>query len=363
MLSRQLDKIKRTALFCSVPFCFVLVTVLSVLLMSACAPSTTYKTYDFSGSIFGTQYQIIFVSDKKIDKETIEQEIQQKLDYIDQLASHYRQDSALARLNKAPVNTDIAVNPDLYYLLSLAKDIYQRTHGFFDITLAPLINFWGFGTDKQRKKLPEKHRVTALLKQIGSDKFTLFTKAEKCYLNKQLPLSFNLSAITEGYAADQIASLLESHAIKNYLVSIAGAIRVKGHKASGQPWQIAIEAPLFNQRAPYKKINANRMDYIAMSTSGDYRNFYLLEGQMLTHIIDPTTGWPIENTFASVTVIADTAAEADAYATALTAMGREGAWQFAQQYALKAYFIARDQQNNNLTGKATDAFSVFMAYK
>ena len=329
-----------------------------LLCLAACTVANDRQTYRFSGDIFGTQYQIILAGAEATVVDVIQQAVVVRLQDIDQTMSHYRQDSELTRLNQAPAGQKILISPSMYEVLALSQHMYNRTDGFFDITLLPLIEFWGFGTQHPPKHLPDQQVMHAWQQQIGSDQFVLSREDGTPYMLKKRPLILDLSAIAKGYAVDQLAVLLEQdYGVDNYLIDIGGELRTAGHKAGNRPWRVAIEAPFFNRKALYKSLAVYD---IAMASSGDYRNFYLLDGQLFSHTIDPVTGWPVRDACASVSVIADTAAEADAYATALMAMGSARAWAFAQARQLKVYMINRDPQNHHMQARQTEAFQRFV---
>ena len=340
----------------------------------ACSPKKNSQTHQFSGDIFGTQYRVILATTEEhpldvTKRKVIKKAVAAKLAQIDQIMSHYRQDSELTYLNRAPIQQKIRMSEPMYQVLALSQQLYQKTDGFFDVTLQPLIEFWGFGTQNPRKNLPQQHETDMLKQRIGSDQFVLSVREpqedqsssqDQAYLLKKKPLTFNLSAIAKGYAVDQLAAMLEQdYAVHHYLINIGGEIRTSGHKAENQPWKIAIEAPFFNQRVLYKTL-AVHTNSMAIASSGDYRNFYRIDDQIFSHTIHPVTGWPVQDAFASVSVIADTTAEADAYATALMAMGKKQAWEFAEKNRLKAYFIIRDAEQHKMQAQATQAFQEFM---
>jgi thiamine biosynthesis lipoprotein len=220
-----------------------------------------------------------------------------------------------------------------------ALRVGQRTQGVLDVTVGPLVNLWGFGPDKRPVKTPTDEQITAARQRVGIQHLHVDVSADHAALRKDVPnIYVDLSTIGEGFGADKVAEFLESRGVHNYLVEIAGASRSRGVNAKGEPWKLAIQKPtdeLDEVQAIVKP------DGRAISTSGSYRNYYELDGQRYSHIIDPATGKPITHRLVSATVITPTALEADGLDTALMVMGPEKAMAFAKQQRLAVYLVIK----------------------
>jgi thiamine biosynthesis lipoprotein len=295
----------------------------------------------YSGAIMGTSFSIKANQlPKGIKVEPLQKLIKIRLDEINQSMSTYLDDSELSLINNTQTLKIQAVSAELFKVLTTAKEISHKSAGAFDITVAPLVNLWGFGSDGMRFQAPEKTKVQELLAKTGDQYYSLHS--EGVSIQKiQKDLSLDLSALAKGYAVDQVALLLERHGIQNYLVEIGGELRLKGHNNQGKKWRIAIEKPNINQRELYKILTITN---IAMATSGDYRNFFEHDGKRFSHTIDPRTGYPITHQLASVTVLHESSMVADAWATALMVLGSEEGYKLAQQEKLVAFFIIKKQQ-------------------
>ena len=229
----------------------------------------------------------------------------------------------------------IAVSPELQHLVAKSLQISELSGGAFDITVGPLVNLWGFGPEPRREQAPAEAEIARVRERVGY--WRLHAREEPPALKKDRPdIYVDLSAIAKGYGVDQLAALVNSVGIHDYLVSIGGEVQAKGHNGKGQPWTIAIEQPVPGQRAVERLV---RLGDRCISTSGDYRNFFEQNGQRYSHIINPRTGRPVPQTVASVTVISNESAQADATATALMASGPEFGFRLATEHHLPAFFI------------------------
>ncbi len=303
--------------------------------LSACSQQEEQTSQQLSGTIMGTSYAISLVGGHTISAKDITAE----LDALDARLTTYREDSELMHLNQAALNIWIDVSTPLFEVLSLSQDVSRLSAGAFDITVAPLVNLWGFGpTGSRLESLPDSRRISALMQKIGFQYLQL-DPSQQAVLKKR-DISLDLSGIAKGYAVDQIAKWLDTHGIENYLVEIGGEIRSRGLNSSRQAWRIAIERPdstLIQESAQRVILLSDQ----ALATSGDYRNFFELDGERYSHTINPQTGHPIEHQLASVTVISSNAARADALATAFSVMGEAAGMRLAEEHKIAAYFLLR----------------------
>lgn len=282
-----------------------------------------------SGYTFGTQYHITYQS-----PVSYQNEIEEVLARIDASLSAFNPKSTLSRINK---NLTQEADSDCLKVIRMALDISQKTEGAFDITVAPMVNAWGFG-------FKNAQRVTSAT--IDSLKNIVGYQRLSCQGNRikksQPEIQLDCSAIAKGYACEEVARMLENKGIENYLVEIGGEIQAKGINQSHKIWNIGIAVPeedsLADSSSPVMTILC--ITNAGIATSGNYRNFYYKDGKKYAHTIDPRTGHPVQHSILSSTVIAPTCAEADAYATAFMVTGLEKAQDILQHNKhLKAYFI------------------------
>lgn len=272
--------------------------------------------------------------------QVIREEIEKQLIKINQTMSTYDPDSELSRLNRADTTDWIPVSTPLYSVLSTALKIGRKSMGSFDTTMGPLINLWGFGPEIQLERIPDQVDIAKVLERTGHDKIMLHETSSTVRKTRS-DIYIDLSGIAKGYAVDQIATVFERHGIEHYMIEIGGEIRVRGVNAQKNPWQIGIDKPQSYGRSIQKVLSLKNT---ALATSGNYRNYFMIENQRYMHVIDPSTGWPAENNLASVTVLADTAILADAWATALLVLGFEQGMFVAEQLGLQALFIVNQDE-------------------
>lgn len=272
------------------------------------------------GQIFGTTYHITYQSPTDFSPE-----IQQELQRVDEALSLFNPDSWLSRYNRGE---NPAPNAMATEVISLAMRISQETEGAFDITVAPLVNAWGFGY--KSGQWPTDAEVDSLRQMVGYERYS---RGEKVQLD--------CGAIAKGYGVDRVARLLQQHGVQNLMVEIGGEVVVRGHNAEGKDWKIGVAKPVDDHTELQDIIP---LADAALATSGNYRNFHTDSlGHRVAHTIDPRLGRPVQQSLLSATVKAPTCAEADAYATAFMVMGYERALQFVQKHpALGYYFIYAD---------------------
>lgn len=284
-----------------------------------------------SGAVFGTRYHI-----KYFYKENLNKAMFAKMQAVNQSMSLFKKESTLSKIN---ANRSNETDSLLRVVFALSKTINQTTSGAFDITVAPLVNAWGFGKDKGQ--LPSKEKIDSIMPYIGFE----HVKLEGHKIVKTSPhIELDFGAIAKGFAVDLVAQYLDSLNVKNYMVEIGGEIRVKGHNIRHEnfkKWQIGLEKPLENKESVQTMLP---LTDCAIATSGNYRNYYYKNGVKYAHTIDPKTGRPVEHSLLSATVIAPDCATADAYATAFMVMGMDKAKKILRQNKqIKVYFIYDDK--------------------
>ena len=288
------------------------------------------------GFIFGTIYHITYQSDVNYQKE-IEAELQK----VDNSLSPFNKTSIISRINR---NEDVKVDNLFAEVFQLAEKISKETDGAFDITVAPMVNAWGFGFKTGNP--PTKQTVDSLRAIVGFQKVTL----EEEHVKKQNPhIMLDCSAIAKGYGSDIVARFLKKKGIQNFMVEIGGEIVVNGNSEKQVPWRVGINKPTDDSLNTNQELqDVINVTDIAMATSGNYRNFYYKNGKKYAHTIDPKTGYPVQHNILSATVLAKNCATADAYATSFMVMGLDGARKVLEKHPeLDAYLIYSDEKGNN----------------
>lgn len=311
--------------------------VLLLLCLTACG-DRDLPVHVLSGSAMGTVFSVKIVPEgDPVDENRLGDAITAMLGEIEQRMSTYIGDSELSRFNRNPSTDWIRVSTDLCNLVAKAKAISGMTDGAFDITVGPLVNLWGFGPDGSIDSPPAESRIAETLARTGYRKLHADCSAP-ALRKERADLYVDLSAIAKGHAADRISALLDGADIRNYLVEIGGELRMRGLNAKRSEWAIAIETPRDEVRQVQTIIH---LTDLAMATSGDYRNFFEHLGRRYSHTIDPGTGQPVTHRLAAVTVVSDSAAVADAWATALLVLGPERGYALAERENMAAYFLLR----------------------
>ncbi|MCI5072380.1 FAD:protein FMN transferase [bacterium] len=294
-----------------------------------------------NGKTMGTTYTITLPKQEniKIDPSKIQSAIDQKLNAINQSLSTYIKDSEISRFNNFKANTWMNISKDMFLVSQKAQEVAILTDYYFDPTLGPLINLWGFGYTES-VGVPKQSEIDVLLPYIGMDKIELAQNIVYQIKKKSSSIQLDYSAIAKGYAVDEISSLLLSMGHQHHYVEIGGELSVKGFRdAKKQAWKVAIEKPQMKEtskRTIFKTLNLTDM---AMATSGDYRNFFMHQGKKYNHTLIPSTGYPSQHKTRSVTVLHKNCMDADAYATGLLAMGHPQAFKLANNLGLAALFI------------------------
>ena len=302
-----------------------LLIIFVFLFLSAC--SDNQSNDEIRGQTMGTTYTIK-VQNFKIDR----QQIERRLEKISSIFSNWNQNSEISTLNNSPANKLLAVSEEMTSVLKSSINLYQQTQGFFDPGIGRLIDVWGFGASKVGKK-PGRDLIKHALEKSSIKHLEL----NKLTLNKRVDIHLNLSALVKGYAVDEIANLLEAQGVERFMVEIGGEIKARGD------WSIGIETPTGQASIAIDLINES------IATSGNYRNFFVWEGGRYAHILDPHTGLPVNSDLFSVSVIHNSNMMADAYATAMMAMGGDKAVKLAHQLNLKTVLILNNTDRQGLS--------------
>ena len=328
--------------------------LLLVFLLTACNSDTDHGTqsqFQHTGMIMGTSFSIkVPVLPESVNSEPLKAQINHLLNEINGSMSTYLEDSELSGFNARQSTDWVTVSELLFPVLQESQRVSRLSEGAFDITVGPLVNLWGFGPDPGQLDAPAKELIMDRLNQTGYE--NLIIRDSPRSIRKLKPaLYLDLSALAKGFAVDQVAEFLNKQGVKDYLVEIGGELRLKGKKKNGDLWRIAIEKPDAGERVLQKVLP---MSDTAIATSGDYRNFFEVNGVRFSHTIDPRNGFPITHKLASVTILSQTAMEADALATALMVLGPEAGFELAEQQKISAFFIIKS--GNGFTEKSTSAF-------
>ncbi|MEZ4824902.1 MAG: FAD:protein FMN transferase [Bacteroidia bacterium] len=307
------------------------------ILLVACENKPEGTMLQYSGPAQGTSYSITCID--PVDGRDFQASIDSVFSVIDQSLSTYNPGSTISRFNR----DDSIVTDDLHFreMLNQSGEVWRLTGGLFDPTVMPLVRAWGFGPEK----VPEikTGNLDSVRQLVGFMQLIPEAHAGKFILRKKQPgVQLDFNAIAQGYTVDVLADLLEGNGIQNYMIEVGGEVRAKGKNVEGKYWTLGIEQPLEIEGISVMSAIVN-LNNRSLATSGNYRKFYVKDGVKYAHTIDPHTGYPVNHTLLSVSVLAEKCATADAYATAFMVMGFDQAWEFLEKHpelGLEAYFIS-----------------------
>ena len=299
-------------------------------------PEPPAEELHMSGRTMGTTYSVKYrPAPDTPSLKVMQTDVDALLAEINHTMSTYEPESELSRFNRLRTTDWVPASASLRAVLNAALEIGTQSEGAFDITVGPLVNLWGFGPEVHPDRIPLETDIAAARTRSGLDKVSVSETPQA--IRKHHPDVFlDLSGIAKGYGVDRVAELLSTHGIDHYMVEIGGEIRVRGHKKHETPWRIAIEKPLSGERSVQTMLS---LSDIALATSGNYRNFFEIDGRRYSHTIDPTTGRPVDHHLASVTVLAETSMRADAWATAFQVLGPERGMAIAERLHLPVLFV------------------------
>jgi FAD:protein FMN transferase len=325
-----------------------LVSCLAIFLPFTTPPQAQLQAFHMAGVAQGTTWHITwYATDSSITK----MQVDSILNKIDSSLSIYKPWSLISQFNRS--GTGIEMDAHFTAVIRKSLQTYRDTKGFFDITIQPLVQAWGFSA-KKTDSLPGPATIQRLKKCVSSDLLIVngntLTKRKPC-------VTIDVNGIAQGYSVDVLADFFEMNGIANYIIELGGEIRVKGRKQPGnERMKIGIEAPADDQFAPSVMQQIVQLDSGAITTSGSYRKYYESKGKKITHIIDSKTGYPVQNELISVTVYAKDAITADAFDNALMAMGLHNALRFTENRKdIAAHFIYR-KKNGAIADTASSRF-------
>ncbi|MEM9224462.1 MAG: FAD:protein FMN transferase [Pseudomonadota bacterium] len=330
-----------------------ILTVGVVLLLVACQQDAV--TLRLSGETMGTTYNITIV-DKgaSLNEDDVQAAVDATLAEVNAAMSNWDPNSEVSQFNAHKSTEPFEVSAALAKVMAAANDVHENSDGQFDVTLGPLIELWGFGARDADSPVPSDDAISEALASVGQTATLELVGEEPRTLTKtKFPeTTVYLAAIAKGYGVDEVAATLEGLGVTDYMVEIGGDLVTSGENPDGRAWRVGVERPDAQTRPlddQSKKVERLvDLTDLGLATSGDYRNYFEQDGVRYSHIIDAQTGRPITHNTASVTVVADNAMLADAWATALLAVGQERGLALSEEHELAAMFITRDMSEEEM---------------
>ncbi|MBC8995958.1 FAD:protein FMN transferase [Pseudomonas sp. N40(2020)] len=325
------------------------VVVLAVVL-SGCGNGDSMESV--GGPTMGSTYSIKYVRHAGLaDPAQVRREVEGILAEVDRHMSTYRGDSDIEQFNALPANSCQKMPASVLELVRIGEQLSEQSEGSYDLTVEPLMNLWGFGPQGREEKVPSAAALTEVLQRVGHQHLRI----DGDQLCKDAAVEVDFNSIAAGYAVDRIAARLDAMGIHDYLAEATGELKAKGKKLDGSSWRIALEEPRDDQQVAERIIN---VDGYGVSTSGDYRNYFLQDGRRYSHTFDVRSGAPVLHDLASVTVIHPSALMADGLSTLLLILGPERAWDYAEEHDIGAFFVIRADTGFVIrTSKAFERFS------
>ncbi len=308
-----------------------------------------------SGKTMGTTYHVKVVTGYSTNPEGLKEKIDTRLEDINQSMSTFIKNSEISRFNRLNrVGERFYASDDFLHVMIVAKNLYKLSNGAWDGAIMPLVNLWGFSSKEKKEELPKKKEIDRLLPEICFEHIDIL---ENRYLVKRkVPISVDLASIAKGYAVDQIAYLIRTSGIHNFIVEIGGEVYASGFREDGKLWKVGINRP--DKHAPFDQVHkVVALHNRALATSGDYRNFFEISGKSYSHIFDPRTGYPVSNRVVSASVLADRCAFADGLATALMVMGVEKGLQLVNTIDGVECLVVVREKNGSLTNHCSQGFN------
>ena len=322
-----------------------LLILLSALLIGAACAQRDAK-HEFGGRTMGTTYAVVVVDAAgELDRESLQSAVEATLDEVNKRYSNWDPDSEISRFNAQRTTRDVDISEGLRDMLAIADAVGAAADGKFDLTIDPLVELWGFGPPGPGADKPDAAAIAAAMGRVGQKRVIALSDDGRTLRKIAPEASVNLSAIAKGYGIDEVALTLRDMGAKDFMVEIGGDLYASGRNAEGGPWRIGIEKPVPGRRGVEEIVTVADL---GMATSGDYRNYVEHDGVRYSHIIDAATGYPVAHRTASATVLAESATLADAWATALLALGAERGLEVAEEQGLAAFFVVRQGNAESL---------------
>jgi thiamine biosynthesis lipoprotein len=300
---------------------FTQVLAISVVLLFAPAICTAKQEHLIQGRTMGTTYRVKIITGDNQGIGRLKDKIDARLVEINNSMSTYKKDSEISRFNELKqTGRAFEISDDFFRVMRTARTIFELSDGAWDGTVNPLVDLWGFGRTGRQVTAPRKQKISALMPDIGFENIQILPNRTLVKKNKLVTL--DLSSIAKGYGVDQVAQIIHGFGFNDYLVEIGGEIFASGKRTDGNLWRVGINRPRKDAAFDdvYKIVD---LDNQGFATSGDYRNFFEVDGIRYSHVIDPRSGYPTSNGVVSVSIIADNCTLADGLATAVMVMGAE----------------------------------------
>ena len=295
----------------------------------------------------GTTYSIKLV-EENIDSIYIHNSIENILENINSQMSTYIDSSCISKFNNLEVGDSLNIKSDFNHVFNKSHYYHSLTNGSFEVTIKPLIDLWGFEKPDYRTNIPDSSSIKRALTNIGINNI----KIRDGFIYKMNEVSLDFSALAKGYAVDKIATFLKDNLIYNFMVEIGGELSLSGYNSEDKKWSIGVQNPSLNNISSTLNLLLTNK---AIATSGNYRNFFTYDGKSYSHIISPTTGYPIDKNILSVTVISDQCIDADALATSLIVMNIEDGIDLIDKIkGTEVFYITKE--NENLYSKGFKTF-------
>lgn len=317
---------------------------LLMLLLAACSENDRplESPVTLQGDIFGTFYQVS-VADPLTQGEAValEEGFVAELDAIDASMSTWKEDSELSRFNRSAIGEWQTLTPPLIEVLDISQRVFDASDGTFDVTVGKLVNLWSFGPEARPEEVPDDSLIAERLETVGMDHLELDPEGRRA--RRLEDVRVDLSGVAKGYATDRVAAYLAEQGLEHYLVNLGGEIEVRGYRdGESAAWRIGVEVPADGQP---KAEQILPLENISVATSGDYRNYFEQDDRRYSHTIDPRDGRPIQHRMASVTIVHDSNAEADAWATAMSVLGEREGLKVAAREGVAVLMLVREDEH------------------
>lgn len=306
---------------------------LPLTLLSCHAPTNM----ELSGQTMGTTWHATFAPQKIASEKTLQHLIQSRLDELDALLSNWRSDSVISRFNDSSSTDWQSVPEEVAEVVTFAQELSRETNGAFDVTLAPLIDLWGFGAHGRIKAPPGSQAIAEAQSRCGWQKLEV-RLAPPALRKTEATLQINVSALVEGYASDDLVRRLRARGLKNFLLDIGGELYASGTRADGSPWQVGIQQPAAENG---KVVTTLPLQNLALATSGTYRQYFESSGRPYAHVLDGRTGSPVAHDLISVSVTHKSCFNADGWATALLTLNPVEGRALADRRGVTAFFLQK----------------------
>lgn len=359
MHKKVFDQIKRSTLLLSSKISILLI-VLQIAISLTCSPvysaeSLSDSTLElFAGNTMGTTYHIKVVMKRGDDKKLLDSLIDKSLKQVNQSMSVYSKSSEISLFNNADREKVVKISPEFYFVMVTAEQLYKITEGAWDGTVKSLVDLWGFGTKKEITAIPSADIIRSLLETTGFNQISIQNRTLQKHNSA---ITLDLGSIAKGFGVDAIGKLLKEQGYTNFLVEIGGEVAASGEKTQGKPWIVGISKPE-KWEDPNIIYHSFELNDRALATSGDYRNFTIIKGKTYSHIINPATGYPVDNGVVSTSVIAESCTFADGLATALMVMGPEKGIRLVKSLKNTECLIVTRESDGSLKDHKSENFPV-----